>query len=224
MANATKDGHPKREFNAILGRGLKALDLGNAHQAALVPRLPAGTLDGLAADLQKLGADVPSALVTRSTAKTATKSQNEALAQGYSLVTAIRSAVQKRGAAADVRAAYGVGLKTSPTVVKQVAAGITLILNRAAAKPEEAASLGFLQKDFAALAEDLAAITSADGVQEKTRAGAPGATKERNRTANRVLGAVDEIMAAGVMEFAKEAGVRGEFEALVTGGGAKKKS
>ncbi|MEO5729320.1 MAG: hypothetical protein ABI134_07580, partial [Byssovorax sp.] len=62
----------------------------------------------LTSDLLKLGADVPGALVTRSTAKTATKTQNEALAQGYSLVTAIRTAVSRRGAKADVRAAYGV--------------------------------------------------------------------------------------------------------------------
>ncbi len=94
---------------------------------------------------------VPGALVTRSAAKTATRSQNEALAQGHALVTAIRMSVLRRGAAADVRAAYGVGLKTSPTVVKQVAAGITLILERAAGKPGEAAELGILQKDLVEL-------------------------------------------------------------------------
>jgi hypothetical protein len=193
MANATKDVHPKRDFSAVTQRGRKALDLASAHQAAIEPRLPAGTLDGLAADLQKLGAVVPGALVTRSAAKTATRSQNEALAQGYALVTAIRMSVQRHGAAADVRAAYGVGMKTNPTVVKQVAAGITLILERAAAKPGEAAELGILQKDLLALGEDLKAITVADGEQEQARAGAPGATKERNRTANRILGAVDVI-------------------------------
>jgi hypothetical protein len=67
----------------------------------------------------------------------------------------------------------------------------------------------------------LKAITAADGAQEQARAGAPGATKERNRTANRILGAVDVIAGAGVVEFAKDAGVRGAFEALVSGGGGK---
>jgi hypothetical protein len=105
MANGNKDRHPNTDFNASIQRGLKALALAKKHQAALEPRLQAGTLDGLTADLQKLGADVPGALVTRSTAKTATKTQNEALAQGYSLVTAIRTSVSRRGATADVRAA-----------------------------------------------------------------------------------------------------------------------
>ena len=84
MANATKDVHPKREVGAVTQRRLKALDLASVRQAALEPRLPAGLGDGLAADLQKLGAVVPGALVTRSAAKTATRSQKEALAQGHS--------------------------------------------------------------------------------------------------------------------------------------------
>jgi hypothetical protein len=222
MANAKKDGHPNHDFSAVTQRGLKALALAQTHQAALEPRLPAGTLDRLTADLQKLGVDVPGALVTRSNAKTATKSQNEALAQGYLLVTAIRTSVVRRGAAADVRAGYGVGAKTSEKVVKQVAAAISLILKRAGEKPAEAAELGILQKDLVALEEDLAEITAADGAQEGKRAAAPGATKERNRTANRILAAVDFVVGAGVVEFAKEAGVRGAFEALVSGGGGGK--
>ncbi len=154
--------------------------LAKQHQALLETRLQAGTLDELTADLLKLGVDVPGALVIRSSVKTATKSQNEALSQGYSLVTVM----QRRGATAEVRAAYGVGAKTSAKVVKQVVAAITLILERAA----EAEGLGILQKDLVALGEDRAAISSADGVQEEKRARAPGATKERNRTANRILG------------------------------------
>lgn len=223
MANGKKDGHPKKDFNALALTARKALNLASAHKSALEPRLPAGTLDGLTADLQKLGVELPGTLVIRSTATTATKSQNEALSQGYSLVTAIRTAVQRRGATADVRAAYGVGAKTSEKVVKQVVAAITLILERAADQPGEAAALGILQKDLEALAEDRAAISSADGAQEAKRAGAPVATKERNRTASRILGAVDVIVAAGVVEFAKDEDVRGEFEALVGGGGKGKK-
>jgi hypothetical protein len=103
-----------------------------------------------------------------------------------------------------------------------VAAAISLILKRAGEKPAEAAELGILQKDLVALGEDLAAIAEADGAQEMHRAGAPGATKERNRTANRILAGVDVIVGAGVMEFAKEGGVRGAFEALVSGGGGGK--
>ena len=58
--------------------GLEAVALRETHQAAREPRLPAGMLGGLTGDLQKRGVDVPGALVIRSSARTATKSQYEA--------------------------------------------------------------------------------------------------------------------------------------------------
>lgn len=219
-----KDAYPRKDFSAIVQVGLKAHNLAGAHQAALEPRLPSGLLDGLAADLTKLGGDVPGAQATRAEARAATASQDEALAQGYALVTAIRTAVQRSGASKDVRVAYGVGVKTSARVVKQVKAAILQIVERANSHPAEASALGILSKDVTALEDDLATITSADDSQEQRRAGAPQSTKERNRTANRILGAVDRVVAAGVVEFAKAPETRAEFEALVagSGGGTKK--
>ena len=121
-----------------------------------------------------------------------------------------------------MRHAYGVGAKINPKVVTQVVTAIRVILERAAAMPGEAAALGILQKDLGALTDDLAAILSANGVQAQGRAVAPMATKERNRTANRILAAVDVIVSAGVLEFAKDAEIRAEFEDLVSGGGKAK--
>lgn len=99
MAKATRDGHPDHDFSAVTRRGLKvvALALGRTHQAAVERRLPAGMLGGLTAELQKLGVDVPGALVIRSSARTATKSQYEAPARGDLLVTAIRTSVMRGG-------------------------------------------------------------------------------------------------------------------------------
>ena len=211
-----KDAHPKKEFSGILETGVSALNLATAHVQALEPRLPAGLLDELSADVQKLGGDVPGAEATREAARAATATQEGTLAQGYALVTAVRAAVLRSGAGKDVRKGYGVGAKTSVKVVKSVKAAISGIVERATAYPEEAASLGILPRDVAALQEDLAAITTADEKQEEQRAGAPQSTKERNRTANRVLEAVDRIVSAGVLEFAKDAEKRAEFEALVT--------
>lgn len=83
----------------------------------------------------------------RSGARTATAGQNAALAEGYTLATAVRTAVVRRGASPEVQQGYGVGAKT--------------------------------------------------------------ATKERNRTANRILEAVDVLVGAGVLDFAKDPAVRG---------------
>jgi hypothetical protein len=157
-------------------------------------------------------------------AQAATKSQDEALAQGYLLVSAMRTTVLHWGALSQVRKAYGVGTKASPQVVKQVAAAITTILDRAAVQPVEAAGLGLLPKDLTALQKDLDAIVAADVSLELERALAPGSTRERNRMGNRILEAVDAIVVAGVLEFAKDAEKRAAFEALVSSGSGKKKS
>jgi hypothetical protein len=113
MAKATRHEHPEHDFSAVTQRGLKAVTVAvtRTHQAAVEPRLPAGMLGGLTADLQQLGVDVRGALVIRSSARAATKSQYEAPARGGLLVTAIWTSVLRRGTGGDVRAAYGVGAR-----------------------------------------------------------------------------------------------------------------
>ena len=223
MVKAKKDAFPSKDFSLITQTGLKALQLAQDHKAELAARLSQSVLDALVTDLKNLGTVVPAALVQREVTKTATLTQDEALAQGYALVSAIRTAVVRKGATAEVRKAYGVGTATNPKIVKRVKAAISQIVDRAVAQPAEAASLGILQKDIDVLKADLQAITIADDTQEQQRAGAPTSTKERNRTANRILAAVDDVVAAGVLEFAKDAEKRAAFEALVGGGGGGKK-
>lgn len=218
---ATLDSYPKKQFDQITQTGLKALELGNANKAALEGRLPAGTLDGLSADLEAFGADIPAAYVTRGASKAATRTQDDALAGGYALFNAIRSNVQRRKASEAVRRAYGVGAKVSPKVVKSVSAAITQMVDRAKANPSEAAGLGILPSDVAELEADLARITSVDAEQEQLRATAPLTTKQRNQTANRIMAAVDSIAGAGIVQFAKSPTERARFEALVSSSASK---
>jgi hypothetical protein len=110
-AKSERDGRAEHDFSAVMQRGLKAVALGQSHLAAREPRLPAGMLDGLTGDLQQLGVDVGGALVIRSSASTAMKSQYGAPARGGLVVTAIRTSGLRRRAAVDVRAACGVGAR-----------------------------------------------------------------------------------------------------------------
>lgn len=223
MPAAKQDSHPKKEFSAILQNGLTAHALATKHQPELEPRLPNGCLVALAADLSILGAHVPGAKEAHATAQAATVSQDAALASGHALVTAIRTAVARSGASLDVQKAYGVGVKVSPKVVKDVKLAIGLILKRAAAEPAEAKDVGILPKDVTALNAAAAAITDADDAQEKQRAAAPLSTKERNATARRILAAVDRIVGAGVIEFAQNPTLRAQFEALIGKGNPEAK-
>ncbi|MBI4956816.1 MAG: hypothetical protein HY908_32665 [Myxococcales bacterium] len=202
------------DFTRITQAGLKAHGLAVANKAVLDPRLPPGCTDALAQDLAALGADVPTAAAKRTTAKAATRTQEQVLAEAYALVTAIRGAVHKKGAK-DVQTAYGVGKKVSATVVKHVLAAIKIIVDRAKANTTEATSLGILSKDVQALEADYTAIAAADATQEAERANAPLTTKQRNQTAQRIVGAVVSIGTAGAIEFAKDQQKRDEFDALL---------
>lgn len=221
MANATRK--PKKTEAETTQAGLKAHNLAVTHKAVLEPRLAPGVVDGLAADLTQIGIVVPGAVQTRTVARTAKVSQDVALAQGYALVSAIRAAVVRAKAAADVRKAYGVGAKVNALVVKDVKASIATIVARAEANPSEARSLGILQKDIDALKADNDAITAADEDQEKKRATAPQSTKARNQTLVRIIEATDRIAGAGILEFAKDEAIRAEFQALIGAGLPNKK-
>ncbi|MDI3288167.1 hypothetical protein [Polyangium sp. 15x6] len=212
---------PAKDFTTITQLGLKALNLAVTHAAALGPRLSEGLVQGLSEDIEKLGEAIPGAKQARSEAVAATSAQNVALEQGHAQMQQIRVAVRRAKAPADVKRAYGIGLKVNKTNMRDVKAAIQQILGRTKENPAEAASLGIVAKDLDALAQALVAITNADAVQEQKRASAPVATQERNRTGNRILAAVARIEGAGRMEFANDEANRASFEAL--GAGARKR-
>lgn len=216
MADPAKK--PKKSDTDVTQAGLKAHGLGTTHAALLEPRLPAGILTDLAANLDLMGIVVPGAKQTRASAKAATKTQAQALASGYQRVTAIRTALKLTQAPADVRKHYGVGTQVNPEVVKSVQTSIKVIVDRAEKYPDEARLHGILKSDIDDLKADSQIITAADTDQEKQRAAAPQSTKARNKALNAVVNATNHIAAAGIIAFAKDESLRKEFEALVGAG------
>lgn len=206
--------HPNQDFSAVALLGLKAGNLALLHEASLAPRLPPSLLPTLLADLDRLGVVVPGARQTRHEAKVATADQQAALHAGYTRVKAVRAAVKKAGAAAEVQKAYGVGQLVQPALVRDVKAVLKQILDRATANPEEAGSFGILPKDLDAMTTAHEAISAADRAQDQKQASAPLSTQERNRTANRILAAVARIAGAGGLEFADTPDVLAAFIAL----------
>ncbi len=217
------DTLPRKSFTAITQLGLKALNLANAHAAALGPRLPQGLLEGLLGDVETLGDVVPGAKQARSEAVAATSAQHAALVEGHARVKQFRAAVRRAKAPADVKRGYGVGQKMRKKVVSDVKAAMQQILDRTKEKPAEAESLGIVKKDLEGLTQSLVAITDADTKQEQKRASAPLSTQERNRMGNRILAAVARIEGAGRLEFANDEAKRASFEALGAGSRARRK-
>ena len=209
-----KDTHPRRDFDGIGQLGLKTVGLAQAHKAELAKRLPDDLLTTLITDLTALGVVVPGAKQARIGVRVATEVRDAAAERTIKAVSAMRGAVRDAGAPADVQHAYGVGqtLDTRSRAVLKAVLG--LIFARLAEHPEDVAAFGFTQEDIDALTVMRADLDTTSTTQQKKRSGAPDATKERNRTANRVLKAVKRIRGAGVLAFAANAEVRASFAAL----------
>ncbi len=199
--------------------GTAAYTLAGQHQADLTPRLPAGLLTDLAADLTLLGA--PPAPLAASAAPAAASpapappapSLEEAMGQAVTLITAIHAAIQGAKASPAVRKAYGASGKASKEPKAVVAEG-EKILARAQANPTEALSLGILPADTAALGAALAGVNAAEAAV-KGNGGKAGATGKALLAAEvRMHEAVARIAGVGVLAFATNAAVRAQFEAL----------
>jgi hypothetical protein len=207
---------PTKDFNVITQSALKAYGLYIKYQSDLKERL--GKDISMEADLALLGVQVPGAKESKSVSKTATAEQEAALLRGYELVTAVRAAISRQKPAPEIRKAYGVGVRTNVKVVKDVKVAISLIINRATENAEEARSVKLLPRDIEELKKRLLEIGDADQTQEEQRARAPQGTKARNATARRLITATDEIIAAGLLEFATRPTERKEFQDLIGAG------
>ena len=208
-----KDTYPKKDIDSITQTGIKAYDLAILHKAVIAPRLPAGTIEGLDEDLTNLGVAVPAVKQAHDEAQSATVDQNAVVARGYERVRSIRSALRDAGAPKQIQRAYGVGQNTRVSV-RDVSAAIQQILDRIDAHPAEAKAFGILPEDVAGLSADLEAITDTSSSQDKKRARAPLTTKERNRTANRIVKAIRRIAGAGKIAFVRQPVVLASFIAL----------
>ena len=132
-------------------------------------------------------------------------------------MSAIRTAVGRTKPRYDVRRAYGVGQHVDRRVVTHLVVAMNEIIKRATELPEEARGLGVLDRDVEELRLLVATIQRANDEQETSRARAPVSTRDRNIAAGRILAAVDRIVGAGLIEFARSPAKRAEFEALVEG-------
>jgi hypothetical protein len=215
MPQANQDTKPNKDFTVITQLGLTAYQLTVQYATQLTGRLTATLVSTLQADLTSLDVVIPAVKGAHAESKQSTTAQNDALATGYSYVTAVRHAVGRAQPAVSVKTAYGVGAKTNKLIVKDVVNALQGIITRATANVTEAQSFGITTADVTAYTAQLAAIKTADQSQEAARANAPLSTKQRNIVLRRILSAVDSISGAGVLAFATNPTVRASFEALV---------
>ena len=204
------------KFDATIQRGLKALALAKQHAAVLDARLPAGHVAALQTSLQQLGAAVPETKSARAEAQSSSTSQREAFEKLVAMLSAIRTSVKHDADSTEAdRKAWGGGTKINALTPRPTLAAAQSVLKVAKAKPERAAQLSVFPDDVAKLEALSAAAVSADEEENVKRATAPLSTKARNAAQKNVIAAVKKIAGTGVVAFALDASVRGDFEALL---------
>lgn len=211
-----------KKFDSITQKGLKAHELAARHRGVLEARLEPGALDALARHLGLLGASVSQQLTARQSMKSATVSQAKALENAAAIVSAIRNAVKAHKADAATQKAFAVGVAMQAKVVKSVASAGGAILGAWARNPDRGRAHGVLEADIAALTAALTAAQAADREQDEKRRDAPLATKARNAASGAVEAATRKIAAAGILQFATQPEIRGEFEELLAGPARKR--
>jgi hypothetical protein len=199
--------------------GTAAYNLAMQHAADLTPRLPAGMLATLAADLTVLGANPnPPAAPPPTAGQTAPAatplSLVDATANAVALITGIHEAILGAKAPSAVRKAYGASAKSATKEPKAVLDEGQKILAQAQTDPSQALSLGILPADTAALGQALAAVTAAETLA-KAAGGKTGATAKQMHAAEVSMHeAVARIAGVGTLAFATNAAVRAQFAAL----------
>jgi hypothetical protein len=197
--------------------GTAAYKLGVLHKAEVEPRLPAGTLATLAADLALLGADpnpAPPPAPAAEPPAPPPPTPAQVLADAVALITAIHDAIHGARATAAVRKAYGVSSRAATKEPKAVIADGEAILAQAQANPTEAVSLGILPADTEALAQALKDLAAAEEAA-KAKSSKSGITAKDLRAAEtRMHEAVARIAGAGILAFARSQVIRADFEAI----------
>lgn len=196
----------------------QAIELGKAH-SELEERLAAGFFDLLKSDaaIARASGDVQA---IRSTKKAATVSQDDAVRQGFQLVSAMRALIRS-GAPKNktLWKSFGVGSTLSPTV-RSVSGALGTVISAANKFPSETAAVGILAADIQKAQSYATSIATADSEQESSKVTSKQATTQLNAALDRLAGNLTHL--ASVARLALPADVADEFDALLPGTTRKK--
>jgi hypothetical protein len=183
----------------------------------LEPRLDAGNIDGLGADIDLLSSSGADRKAGKTTQKGKTGKKRDLGEEGKEMVMSIRdSAKRTRGISQGTRTALGVGESIDPKSTKTVVAGIKACLTAFKEDPDLAAKIGLLPEDIEDIKTILAGLDTAEASQVETIGSNKDKTFDRNAVQMRIEAAVDMIAARGRLAFRNDKDLQARFDALVS--------
>jgi hypothetical protein len=218
----TKTENPKWESAEDYRVGLQCYELAMKYRKRLDPRLPAGLLEGLKEDLDRLGSIGEEAPKTVARVKGFTGSQEEALKHSFVWCLAIRDALKRGKASEAVKKAAGVGGLFPKKRVSVAIAAVNAIVETYDRYPDVFRNCGVFPEDITEGKNLLNILQGADATQEAEKVKKKETTTLRNALRIRIEKGVDRIIGAAGMEFIKEPDILKLFIDLIPGKGKKK--
>ena len=222
MAGSVK---PKWKEGSAVRRGIEAHHLAVTYQSVLEPRLAAGAIDGLSADVALLTGSGADRQVTKTAQKGQTKVERELAenAKDWVIMTR-RMAKRTRGIGSGVLKSLGVGEEVRSDNTSQVVGAVNACFRVFDADPELPRRIGLVEDDLTEARNLVVSLLSADADQTEVMTESKDKTFDRDAVQLRIEAAVDMISSRGEMAFRAESDIRARFRALVTAAGPSSKS
>jgi hypothetical protein len=216
IASMLKRNKPTWELDETVLAGTKAVKVLGTHGKELLPRLPAGTTEGLRTDLGIVTSAQASATPTFPKAASGRPSDEHSVTKdGADLLSRLRNAlVGCSQAAPRVLRAAGVGIQVSPGKINSVAASLTAMLDASKTYPAAFRAAGILETDLGVATEILKSVLQAEETPPGVEATVVDLTAQKDAAQLRIEHAVTTIAAAGQLQFRKDPATRALFEAL----------
>jgi hypothetical protein len=207
---------PKWSVAEGIRTGIGMFELSSGYADILNPRLDAGRIEGLGADVGVLRGDNQKSLSALLEKNSSTEAQDKMIGTGCWLVSSVREAIRRRYARdPEMKDLFGIGHPVNQKSVEAVARAMQGIIDGADKKPEAVREAGILPADIDEIRAVRMALVSADTDQEGKKLSAKDATAKRVATQLRVEEAVDRIYGAAKMAFRDQPEILAKFEAVL---------
>jgi hypothetical protein len=197
----SKEIVPKWEISQVIQIGKEAVLLTEGKKKEIEPRVSAGLLDGLPADIAQL-----ESLFTGRPAKTIevkgmTGSEKDVARKGGEWVSAIREAVKRRAKGTGLPKAVGVGEAVHGDQSTSVASAVEAVLKAAQEYPDEIRACGVIESDIQKGQAILDSLVGARNTQDTGMKGKKNLTTQKNTIQIRIEKAIEEISTGGYIQF-----------------------
>lgn len=214
---------PKWTVSEGIRTGTAMFELSSGYALILNPRLDAGRIEGLGADVGELRGNSQKLLSAMLERNSSTEAQDKMVGTGYGLVSSVREAIRRRYPRdPEIKDLFGIGHRVEQKSVESVARAMQGIIDAADKKPEVVRQAGILPADVDEIRAVRMALVSADVDQEGKKLSAKEATAKRAATQLRVEEAVDCIFGAAKMAFRDQPEIFAKFEAVLPKSPARK--